>query len=151
MGAKSITEIRWPKEYWVLEPLPDDIDDALNEACGGDETDTEAFAAFFREFAWSFTGEYYTADEVYEMANTSVSGRTYDSWAAVATEWIEDDTGRVDMERAMMRAADPEQETVIKLVIDQIGQSIAENDERYFWYETGLLVNGRIYCFTKPA
>lgn len=145
----------WWAWEWTQGDLGDDMDEALAEACGGDKDEAEAFAAYLCEFPDVLNDRHglgprvYTAEDVRAIA-AEAQARTYDYWDEIAIEWIEDHGGGETM--AMLHhAADAAEDDVLNQIIVTLGRQLADSDGAYWFFHTGLLSDGLVYCFKRPS
>lgn len=138
-----------PRKYsyhlWVFEPVPEEMADALLDACDGNQADAEAYAAYFREFADK--DEWYSAERIM-TAGSDALVRTFDSWEQVGDEWFEDkgDTHVID---TLIGVADDEETTMLHHLVKKIGMEYGPMSTEW-WYETNLLGDGTLYVFNRP-
>lgn len=138
-----------PRKYsyhlWVFEPRPEEMGDALLDACDGDEAEAEAYAAYFREFADK--DEWYSAERIM-TAGSDALARVFDSWEQVGDEWLYDHggTGTVD---TLLGVADDEEKTMLHHLVKKIGMQYGPRESEW-WYETNLLNDGTLYVFNRP-
>lgn len=144
-----MSEQQIPHKYsyhlWVQEPMPEELSDALMDACDGNTGDVEAYAAYFREFADQ--NERYSAERIM-TAGSNALARTFDSWEEVGDEWLYDHggTGTVDI---FTGVADDEEKTLLHHLVKKVGLKYGPRESEW-WYETGLLNDGTIYVFNRP-
>lgn len=142
---EDLTETEYDAVQWQEWPLRDEVQEALLEACDGDDENMEAYAAYFREFADK--DRPYTAQQVKTMGENAFIIR-YDDWESVGDEWIADTSGTALID-TLMGVADDHQTTVLHELVKQVGRTYAPRKSEW-WYETGLLADGLIYCFNRP-
>lgn len=142
---EDTTQVEYDGSWWQEWPLPEELREALLDACGGDDADAEAYAAYFREFADKDVP--YTADRI-ASAGSGALARTFNSWEEVGDDWFEQagDTHVIDILRGV---ADDEETTMLDQLIKQVGLQYGKRDSEWF-YESGLLADGLIYCFNRP-
>lgn len=139
----------WDAWAWTQDELPEDMDDAFSEACAGDETEAEAYAAFLRQFPHVLDNDQdYTAEEVRTIA-WNAEAVMYDSWSTIADAWYYDHGGESTI-MALHGVADDDEDDVLKVLIAKHGREIAAADTQHWFFETGLLTGGVVYCFKRP-
>lgn len=138
-----------PHQYsyhlWVFKPVPEEMADALLDACDGNQADAEAYAAYFREFADK--DEWYTAERI-AAAGSNALARTFNSWEEVGDEWLYDHGGTSTVD-IFTGVADDEEKTMLHHLVKKVGLTYGPRESEW-WYETGLLVDGGLYCFNRP-
>jgi hypothetical protein len=144
-----VSDQQIPREYsynlWVHEPMPEELADALLDECSGNTEDVEAYTAYFREFADK--DEWYSAERIM-TAGSNALARPFNSWEEVGDEWLYDHggTGTVD---TLMGVADDEEKTVLHHLVKKVGLQYGPRESEW-WYESGLLADGLLYCFNRP-
>lgn len=140
----------WAAWEWSQVGLSEEMRDALIEACSGDEAEAEAYAAYLCKFPTVLDEDAdYTAEQARLLAQEAEL-LTYDHWDDIADEWIKDHGGEEVM-TMLYSVADDNEDAVLKQVTATLGRQLAESDGMHWFFETGLLLNGLIYCFKRPC
>lgn len=136
---------QWPFAMWAQWPMAEELLDDLMDACGGDPEETEAYAAFFRQFADA--KEWYTAAQVQQLGENAHSIR-YPDWEAAGDHWLFDHDNQAIID-TLLGVADSDQKTVVHELVAQLGRKYAPRESEW-WYETNLLADGDIFVFNRP-
>jgi hypothetical protein len=145
MSEQQTSEGQWPYAMWAAEPMPEELADALLDECSGDGDEAEAYAAYLREFG--DRDGWYSANQIWTTANQAEVA-FYSDWETVGDNWLHDQ-GSTDVIDTLMGVADDDEKTMLHHLVKQIGLKYGPRAEEW-WYETGLLASGVVYCFKRP-
>lgn len=151
-GENEIDE--GPLAVWADAARAEYFAEELHAASALDEEAIEAGLAFLAHFAtdpWvAQDRRLYTAEQVATLIEDQIV-TSYNDWAQIADLWFDDHGGDETVTSLSAIARRLGHQDVWFEILTQAGRDLADADrERYWWYESGLLATGHVFCFTRP-